>query len=180
MEEEILLLTSSKDTFGINSVDTRGIGTGISFKSCVAETGTMCCYGNTQNAYSGINSSGDYIAVSQANKPLINIYQWGKPQPLYQCHTQEIITSLNSRASFLFGGSKKGNMYIWVIETGELLATWQAHFKGIKRIEISNNGQFCVTVSEDGMGRAWELCQILDLADATHKRITSKHILPYR
>ncbi len=180
MDEEILLLTSNKDAYGINSIDSRGIGTGISFKSCVAEPGTLCCYGNTQNAFSGVNSSGDYIAVSQANKPLINIYEWGKPQPLFQCHTQEIICSLNSRGSFLFGGTKKGNIYIWVIETGELIATWQAHFNAVKRIDTTENLQFCISVSEDGMGRAWDLSRILDQSDALTKRGSTKSLLPFK
>jgi peroxiredoxin len=44
--------------------------------------------------------------------------------------------------------------------SGELLCSWQAHFKGITRLKVTS--LFCVSVAEDGVGKMWEMHKIVD------------------
>lgn len=180
---EVLVISSNKDACGLGVVD---VATGSmvcnNFKNCIADSGALCSIGSSSSSYSGQGSSGDFIAVAQAKKPVIHIWQWGKPQVAFQCHVQEIVTCLASDISgtFLLGGTKKGWIYCWNIGTGELLNIWQAHFKSVTRLQLSKNGQFCVSVSEDGMGRAWDMAKVLDLSERIRNPTGKQSVTPYR
>ena len=133
------------------------------------------------SSFSGFGSSGDYLAISQSNKPLINIYEWGKSQVKTQCHTQEIMTSVccDTTGTYLFAGSRKGWLSAWDLSTGNLLNTWQAHVKSITRLAISQDGNFCISAAQDGLCRAWEISSILDQSKST-KVVGKVRIDPYR
>lgn len=173
MNGEFILCTSNKDQsqgLGMRVVDinTGLVHPGYTFKhSCIADTGAIANIGFGSSSYSGHGTCGDFIAVSQSNKPLIHIYQWGKAQVHAQCHMQEIVTALScdSTGAFLFGGTKNGWMYCWDLSSGELLATWQAHFKGITKLSVSKDNVFCISVAEDGLGRAWDWTQLIDQSE---------------
>jgi pre-rRNA-processing protein IPI3 len=110
---------------------------------------------------------GDYIVVAQSKKPAVHVWAWNKPQVHMQIHTQEIITALvaDMTGTFLFAGGKKGWIFVWNITTGELLRSWQAHFKEVSRLAISADGELCISTSFDGMVKAWSLVQVLDVHD---------------
>ena len=181
--EEVLIVTAGKETAGMGVINVRtGSSLCSNFKNCIAEAGTLCFIGSTTSSYSGSGSSGDYIAVAQAKKPSIHIWQWGKPQVHLQCHVQEIVTALaaDPTGTFLFAGTKKGWIYCWELSTGELLNTFQAHFKAVTRISLTGCGSsYCISVSEDGTGRAWEMHKILDIAEA-YKHIGRHSLTPFR
>lgn len=181
--EECLILTSSKEAAGMSVIDVRtGSAVCSSFKNCIAEAGAMCMIGSSTSSYSGYGSAGDYIAVAQSKKPCINIWQWGKPQAHFQCHIQEIVTALacDSLGGFLYAGTTKGWIYCWELATGELISAFQAHFKAITRLNISSTGvPFCISVSDDGTGRAWELHKVLDSAES-YKHVGRQSITPFR
>jgi len=48
------------------------------------------------------------------------------------------------------------------VRTGELVAVWQAHLKGIVKLVASKDSQFLFSAGEDGLLKAWNLCLILD------------------
>lgn len=187
---EVVIVTSSKDSGGgiaiLDLVTCTPVCT--NFKNCIAETGTACLLGNGVSSFSGNGSSGDYVAVAQSKKPTINIYQWGKPQALYQCHIQEITSALASdrMGRYICAGSKKGWCTFWELSTGLLLHSFQAHFKAVTKVEFTACGGYCVTVSEDGMARVWEVAQIVDQSEIVGRigasvSVSSKRsITPYR
>lgn len=180
---EALILTSNKEAAGMSVIDVRtGSSLCAGFKNCIAEAGALCAIGSSNSSYAGYGSSGDYLAVAQAKKPCINIWQWGKPQAHFQCHIQEIVTTLaaDPQGAFLFAGTQKGWIYCWELATGELITAFQAHFKAITRIAVSKVGlPFCISVAEDGTGRAWELHKMLDIAEA-YKHVGRQSISPFR
>ena len=156
-------MTSSKDAAGIGVLDLKtGSTIGSNFKNCLADPSTICVIGGS-SCYSGLGST-DYLAVAQSKKTVINFYAWGKPQASIQCHVQEITTALacDSQGCFLIGGTKAGRLYCWEVCSGALLQTWQGHFKAITKIEIVKGQPFCVSSSEDGMVRIWDLSIIVD------------------
>lgn len=165
---EVILITSAKDSGGIAALDLN-TGTPVcpNFKNCVADPGSVCLVGGV-SSFSGVSfRGGDYIVVAQSKKPVINVWQWNKPQVHMQIHVQEIVTSLTSDATgtYLLGGGKKGWIYIWNVTTGVLLKSWQAHFKEISRLNVSLDGALCVSASFDGMAKAWNLSSFLDGSD---------------
>jgi pre-rRNA-processing protein IPI3 len=180
---EALILTSSKEAAGMGVIDVRtGSNLCAAFKNCIADAGALCTIGSSTSSYAGYGSSGDYIAVAQSKKPCINIWQWGKPQAHFQCHIQEIVTSLvaDPQGAFLFAGTLKGWIYCWELSSGELITAFQAHFKAITRLTVSRVGlPFCISVSEDGTGRAWELHKLVDVAES-YKHVGRQSITPFR
>eukprot|EP01038_Epipyxis_sp_PR26KG_P009121 gene9121-12302_t len=182
---EVALITSFNDSGGVCVIElSTGISCYPSFKNCIADSGTLCTLGTSNSSFSGYRSSGDYFAVAQAKKPCINIYQWGnrKSSLHMQCHIQQIVTCLcsDSSGTFLFGGTKNGWIYIWDCSTGALINSWQSHFKAVTRVKASNNGQFLVSFSEDGMGRVWDLSKVLDNSDFFKSSTKTSSISAYR
>eukprot|EP01035_Chromulina_nebulosa_P033563 gene33563-44946_t len=148
--KEVVLITSSSNKDGesnsMTAIDISNFSPALhyNFKQCVSDTGgSICSIGPA--IFSG-NGSNEFIAVAQANKPSIHIYQWNKPQVQMQCHLQETCSTLASCGIYLFAG--------------ELLCSWQAHFKGITRLKVTP--LFCVSVAEDGVGKMWEMHKIVD------------------
>ena len=138
------------------------------------------------SSFSGLGGSCDYIVATQSKKPQINIWQWGKPHSIMQCHIQEITTAISSdiKGYFLCGGTKGGRIFIWEISSGVLIHSWQAHFKSITTITFTSCGNFLISTSEDGMVRVWDLLGILN--NTNHFELQSrsdgqlKSITPYR
>ena len=104
MASEYVLVTSNKDSSSkggtglgmrVLDINTGLVHPGCTFKhNCIADAGAISTIGFGSSSFAGHGSGGDFIAVSQSNKPVINIYQWGKAQVHAQCHMQEIITTL--------------------------------------------------------------------------------------
>ena len=163
--DEMILALASGDLGGMCACDLRNGGTVMTFKNCSSDSaGSICTIGGS-SSFSGMGVSSDYVAVAISKKPVIHIYAWGKPQPLMQCHVQEIITALASDlpGQVLVGGSRSGRMFCWDICSGALLAMWQGHFKSITRIQVTKCGYFVVTVSDDAYVKVWDLPLILDV-----------------
>jgi pre-rRNA-processing protein IPI3 len=199
MKDLLFLVTTKKDAQGQSGTmvavdDNEGnlaVAHNMAFKSCVAdEAGTVTTLiSQNRSHFSGVShfSSGDYLAVAQASKPLIHIYQWGKPQPLYHIATQEILSSLTSDPSgeYLYGGSRKGYIYVWHVVSGELLTVWQAHFQSVNRLIITDNGHYLISGSDDGAVKVWNIAQILDATIVTSSSLkmstaNQRTVTPYR
>jgi WD40 repeat protein len=85
-----------------------------------------------------------------------------------QCHVQEITTAVavDSNGFYLMGGTKGGRLHAWEISSGNLVTTWQGHFKAITSIKFTPCGNFCVSSSEDGMVRVWDVVSIMSSGGA--------------
>lgn len=133
------------------------------------------------SAFSGKSSggSGDYIVASQSKKPLINIYQWGKPQVQMQCRIQELTTSIcvDANGFHIFGGTKGGRIFCWEISSGNLVLSWQAHYKSVTTMVMTPCGSFLVSGADDGMVRAWDVPNLLTSSRAIGSK---KNIPPFR
>lgn len=163
---EIIIVSSNKESGGgIAVLDVHRAGSAVctNFKNSISDSHCLCVVGGS-SSYSGLGSgNSDYIIASQSKKPVLNVYQWGKPQPHQQCHIQEITTSVacDATGTYLLGGTKKGWIYCWELGTGQLLTSWQAHFKSITKIVFTPCSHFAISCSEDGMARAWELSTVV-------------------
>ena len=130
------------------------------------------------SAFSGKSGggSGDYIVASQSKKPLINIWQWGKPQVQMQCRIQEITTSItvDTNGFYIFGGTKGGRIFCWEISSGNLVLSWQGHYKAVTTMVMTTCGTFLLSGADDGMVRAWDVPSLL----TTTRGVGSKKSIP--
>ena len=78
-------------------------------------------------------------------------------QSQFQCHIQEITTSLavDSSGTYLVSGTKRGWLYCWELSTGELINSLQAHFKSVTRVAVTKCGNYCYVVSVFENGKGW-------------------------
>jgi WD40 repeat protein len=123
--------------------------------------------------------SGDYIVASQAKKPVINIWQWGKPQVQMQCRIQELTPSIcvDTNGFYIFGGTKGGRIFCWEVSSGDLVMSWQAHYKAVTTMVMSSCGTFLVSGAEDGMIRTWDVPTLLTSPRGSGSK---KNIPPFR
>ena len=103
--EEVILVTSAKESEGVGVFDVRtGSTVCTNFKNCGCDSAgddiqytpdtnltslkiltcyvTVICSVGGPSSFAGQGYSGDYVVVSQSKKPQINVWQWGKPQVL--------------------------------------------------------------------------------------------------
>jgi len=106
-------------------------------------------------------------------------------KPLMQCHILEPLSGLGCDQSgcFLFGGSKSGRIFVWGINTGRLIRSWQAHYKSVTRLRVTSCDSFLISCSEDGIVKIWDICVIASdpFSDhSVHSTSTSTSIPSYR
>lgn len=91
--------------------------------------------------------------LQHSNKPHMHLYNWAKKQPTTRCAAPEPILCLCSDASscFVVAGSASGKAYVWNSGTGDLLAQWNAHFRGVCCVSITHDTAFIVTGGDDGL-----------------------------
>lgn len=134
------------------------------------------------SSFSGLGGCGDYIIAAQSKKPQINVWQWGKPHALMQCHVQEITTAIASDMTgfYLCGGTKGGRIFLWELSSGALVQSWQAHFKSLTTVTFSSCCNFLISTSEDGMIRVWDVVNILNSERKGQSDNQMKSFTPYR
>jgi pre-rRNA-processing protein IPI3 len=103
-----------------------------------------------------------------------------------QCHIQEIITSISvdCNSFYLCGGTKGGRIFLWELASGNLIQSWQAHFKSVTVTAFSDCGNFLISGSEDGMVRSWDVISILNSLGSNDSRLRSdepqRSVTPFR
>lgn len=158
-----MLVTSQSNATGSLEVDASGSIHGAPYRGMLAKRHSMTWIARDQLAFSGVsNLCADHFAFVAFDKPAIVICQRGKSTPLFTCPMQELCSCLASDSTFIYSGTKKGNIYVHQVRTGELVAVWQAHLKGIVKLITSKDSQFLFSAGEDGLLKAWNLCLILD------------------
>jgi WD40 repeat protein len=127
------------------------------------------------SGYSGLGSSGDYMIAAHNNNTMINISYLNRSKTLLQCRLQESLTSVvvDSMGIYLYGGTKQGNIYMWELGTGRVIKIWQAHWKTVHRLCITQDNHLLITGSEDGTGECFFYSVISFL-------LTSSYSLPLR
>ncbi|KAN0021708.1 hypothetical protein ACTFIU_003852 [Dictyostelium citrinum] len=125
----------------------------------------IATFNNTNNDNNGFCTIGsEYFATSQANKAMINIYNWKKDQPIYKTPIQEKSGPIccSSDGNYLVMGSASGMVYLWEISTGTLLRMWEAHYNKISCITFTKDDFYIITAGDDGIINCWSFEQCLD------------------
>ncbi|KAL6453393.1 IPI3 Pre-rRNA-processing protein IPI3 [Candida maltosa Xu316] len=150
-------------------------------------------------AITGIGS-GERIFTAVPNKALIHVYSFGKESIDQKIPIPEALTCLtlvnhphfhqnnkdvlykvpNYRTPWLLiGGSKSGKIYIWELNSGNLLCVKDAHYQGVSVIKSSKEGDFLVSGGEDARVLVWNLHELISIYTKGKDDEDSHHVKPY-
>jgi pre-rRNA-processing protein IPI3 len=176
LQNKVLLIGSNQENEMYVADATSG-GQLYQFKNCRATRGGLQVIPRT-----------DHLVGIQDNKLAIHLWTWSKDMPVYKCHVAEKMgpTTTTSCGNFLLAGAQSGKMYIWDVQTGELIMVWDAHYKGITAVALTSDDSHLITAGEDAVVNVWRLMDILDetdLASGFQQGITplvswTDHVLP--
>lgn len=122
----------------------------------------------------------DKLGVSYTNHEMLYISYGGKNKddmyaqlvvqgstssPKWRCRVPEYLEGgiiVSPCAHYIVGAGKSGNCYCWsLLQDGELLKTWSAHYRAVQTIVFSDCGSFLITGGSDGIVNMWSLMDIV-------------------
>eukprot|EP01137_Pigoraptor_chileana_P002879 Opistho-2@42333 len=149
--EEVALLASRADEqlflYDLNS------GTLLSTYKGMAGCATHC-----------VSALGHQLFIaSPVDKPAVIGWCWQKDVPLYKNPVLEKISALVATpdGNFILAGTYSGRFLVWQTCNGNLHVAFDAHYRAITAIAISDDGFHCVTGGEDSVVNVWRLASIL-------------------
>ncbi|KAJ3693328.1 hypothetical protein LUZ60_008808 [Juncus effusus] len=158
MEQDHIIIASSPLDTGINSWALNSGTKLLNYKTCASPRHGLTPVGSRFIASSQIPAS-----HSAASAP---IYFWSfdKPQLAVKSFPAEPIGPLvsNSEGTFLIGGGSSGSIYLWEVASGKLINKWQAHYRAVTCLSISNDESLLISGSDDGGVRVWNLIMMFD------------------
>lgn len=103
-------------------------------------------------------------AVSKLTRPCALL----QDAPVYKCAVAEAPTCLSAspNGALLAAGAASGRLYLWDVPTGELLRTWQAHYKAVTCVQWSGDGVLLASAGADSVVHCWDRAAVIDAAAA--------------
>ncbi|XP_035216728.1 WD repeat-containing protein 18-like [Stegodyphus dumicola] len=131
-----------------------------------AKTGTL------MSTYKGDNSapktlsliSSHYLISASVEKPLLNVWTVSKKIPKSSAHfiCPGSVTALSvSRSGRYCIGAIENKIYVWQVETGDLLAILSRHYQNITCFGFTTDEAFFLSGGEDGMVLVWYLSDVV-------------------
>ncbi|KAJ0985016.1 hypothetical protein J5N97_003372 [Dioscorea zingiberensis] len=157
-DEELVLATSSVDA-GIACWDLSSGAERLRHRPCASSPGGFIAVGR-----------GRFLAASQlpdhssSTSAPIFFFSWDKPQVEVRSFPVELIGPLlsNSDGSYIFGGGSSGSIYLWEVFSGKLLNKWNAHYRSVTCLTLSDDESMLISGSVDGCIRVWSLLMMFD------------------
>ncbi|KAJ9067626.1 Pre-rRNA-processing protein ipi3 [Entomophthora muscae] len=114
---------------------------------------------------SSITAPINLVASLQADRPLLHLYGWGKETPRLRFGLPEAMSSIalspaRVGTGLCVGGSSSGKLYIWEIPSGELLRVIDGHYRAIRSLVFTDDGQTLISASDDATIHVWRLGEI--------------------
>ncbi|QDZ20009.1 WD40 repeat domain-containing protein [Chloropicon primus] len=124
-----------------------------------------------------------YFVAPHRAKPALIVHEWGRETPAHTCYVAERVACLSADASgtYVVGGSPSGAVYLWLVETGEFLCSWKAHYRAVTHVTFLEGELVLLSAGEDALIHAWNLVDVLCQSsggDAKPVATWSEHSLP--
>ena len=106
----------------------------------------------------------DFLAIAQAAKASLHVFQWRKDQPHARMALPERLVAVAATAdgAHIAGGAESGRLYLWEACSGAMLRTWEGHYRSLTHMAFTDDGSHLITCSEDSLVRTWACGQLLD------------------
>lgn len=137
-----------------------------------------------------LNSDGDNTLMLHADtsRPLIHAHehQSGSSASTVslaaRLHPPEITNTLalSPSGTLLAAGSASGRIYIWYLASGNLIASFDAHFRSVTCLEWTSCEKGLISASQDARILVWSVAALVDEANSNPKSyaIFSDHVQP--
>jgi len=104
----------------------------------------------------------NHMIVSQGDRAGMQAWSWRNGQCKLKCALAEKVKcfAVSGDGLFLVGGTDSGKLYLWQLDSGMLLFSWNAHYKSIGSVCFSRDGDFIVSGGDDGIVSVWSLCDV--------------------
>jgi WD40 repeat protein len=117
-------------------------------------TGTL----SSLNTNGNLSNPGSYVVSTHSLKAIFTVWQWGKKDPIHRFSSRDEIKALKFFRDGLYcvAGTAKGDIIIWQVNTGEIIADFQAHFGGATScLDVSNQGDLVLSAGADSKLKLW-------------------------
>ncbi|SNX81624.1 related to WD-repeat protein crb3 [Melanopsichium pennsylvanicum] len=127
-----------------------------------------------------ISGSGGLVFQLENNKATLNVYSFQRDHPLQRIILPSKLSCIASSPSgeLIAAGSFEGRIFVWQVATGDLLASFDAHYRSVTVLKWTMDGAGLVTGSEDSRILVWSLAGLLAPHDQTSSSITSSEHNP--
>lgn len=127
-----------------------------------------------------ISGTGGLVFQLQNNKATLNVFSWQRDHPLQRIilPSKLLCIACSPNGELIAGGSFDGRIFLWQIATGDLLASFDAHYRAVTVLKWTEDGAGLVTGSEDARILVWSLAGLLAPYDQTSSSITSSEHNP--
>ncbi|WWC97842.1 hypothetical protein V866_004729 [Kwoniella sp. B9012] len=113
------------------------------------------------------NGQGGGVFAVQEGKGILNIWAWQKDQMHSKIHLPEKMTcfALSPNGMWAAAGSPNGQIYLWEIASGLLLASLTAHYRSLTSLTFTPDSQILISTSLDSSTHIFLVSRLIDPED---------------
>ncbi|OCF44890.1 pre-rRNA-processing protein IPI3 [Kwoniella heveanensis CBS 569] len=113
------------------------------------------------------NGQGGGIFAVQEGKAMLNMWAWQKDQMHSKLHLPEKLTcfTVSPNGFWAVGGSPNGQVYLWELASGLLLASFTAHYRAVTSLSFTSDSHLLLSTSLDSSTHIFLVSKLVDPED---------------